>query len=192
MAAIDQTTSRTQRADARRNRERILAAARQIVAEQGAAAQIHDVARSAGVGVGTVYRHFPTKEALIGELISECARANVARGRQALAEGGDPWASFERMVRNACTAMSEDAIQRRVWNAATPQALAHAEAAKSEMRSVCSEVIARAHEAGSLRADFSVDDMPGLMCGLAAAIDAGPPGGWQRLVEFALDGLRTR
>src|SRR5437867_1661279 len=117
MATTTETPSRALRADARRNRERILVAAREIVAEQGAEAQIHDVARAAGVGVGTVYRHFPTKEALIGELISECARANAERGRNALAEGGDAWASFERMIRNACIAMSEDAIQRRVWNA---------------------------------------------------------------------------
>ena len=56
----------------------------------------------------------------------------------------------------------------------------------------CAAVIERAPGAGVLRADFSVEDMPGLMCGLAAAIDAGPPGDWRRLVEFALDGLRAR
>jgi len=60
-------TERPLRADARRNREKIVNAAREIVAEQGEAAQIDDVARKAGVGVGTVYRHFPNKDALMGD-----------------------------------------------------------------------------------------------------------------------------
>ena len=143
----------------------------------------------AGVGVGTVYRHFATKEALMGELVAQCARENAECGREALEQ--PPAEAFFWMVRTACDRMAGDAAKRRVWNAATPEAMAYAEEAKAEMHAACSQVIARGHEAGSLRKDFTVADMPGLMCGLAAAIDAGPPGGWQRLVGFALDGLRT-
>lgn len=183
------TTDRPLRADARRNRDAIVAAARALVAEHGAEAQIQDVAREAGVGVGTVYRHFPTKDALMGELIAQCARENAACGREALER--DASDSFAWMVRTSCDRMAGDAAKRRVWNAATPEAFAWAQEAKDEMHAACAAVIARAHDAGALRADFTVDDMPGLMCGLAAAIDAGPPGGWQRLVEFALDGLRA-
>jgi AcrR family transcriptional regulator len=190
MATSPATEPRPQRADARRNREAIVQAARAIVAEQGEEAQIHDVAKRAGVGVGTVYRHFPTKDALMGELIAQCARENADCARQALER--DPDEAFAWMVRTSCDRMAVDAARRRVWNIATPEAFAHAEEAKQEMAAGCSAVIARAHEAGALRKDFTVDDMGGLMCGLAAAIDAGPPGGWERLVGFALDGLRAR
>ena len=71
MSTTDETAVRQLRADARRNRERILGAAKDVFAEQGADAQMDDVARKAGVGVGTVYRHFPTKEALLEALALE-------------------------------------------------------------------------------------------------------------------------
>jgi len=188
--ATTETTAPTMRADARRNRELIVAAARRLVAEQGVEAQIQDVAREAGVGVGTVYRHFPNKEALMGELIAQCARENAECGREALER--DPAEAFDWMVRTSCDRMAGDAARRRVWNLATPEAFAYADEAKREMHDACSVVIARAHKAGALRRDFKTDDMGGLMCGLAAAIDSGPPGGWKRLMEFALDGLRPR
>jgi AcrR family transcriptional regulator len=188
--ATTETLSRSMRADARRNRELIVTAARRLVAEQGTEAQIQDVAREAGVGVGTVYRHFPNKEALMGELIAQCARENAACGREALER--DPAEAFDWMVRTSCDRMAGDAARRRVWNLATPEAFAYAEEAKEEMHAVCSQVIGRAHKAGALRKDFRTEDMGGLMCGLAAAIDSGAPGGWKRLMEFALDGLRPR
>src|SRR3954447_21961279 len=95
-----QTPSRSLRADARRNRELIVTAARKLVAEQGAQEEIQDVAREAGVGVGTVYRHFPNKEALMGELIADCPRENPAGAREAFER--DPAEAFEWMVRTSC------------------------------------------------------------------------------------------
>src|ERR1019366_1103756 len=77
-------TNRPLRADARRNRERILESARLVFAESGADAQIDDVARRAGVGVGTVYRHFPTKEALMVELVRQKFRLFADRAREAV------------------------------------------------------------------------------------------------------------
>src|SRR3954453_4793326 len=126
----------------------------------------------------------------MGELIAQCARENAECGREALER--DPAEAFAWMVRTSCDRMAADAAKRRVWGVATDEAFAHAHAAKEEMHEVCSELIARSHAAGGLRKDFTVDDMGGLMCGLAAAIDAGPPGGWERLVQFALDGLQPR
>jgi AcrR family transcriptional regulator len=191
MAATLPPPDRAQRADARRNRERILAAARAVVAERGAETQMQDVASAAGVGVGTVYRHFATKDILMGELMSQCALENAEIARCALA-APDAWESFAGLIRGACEEMAADAAKRRLWSAVSPEAMSHAEAAKGEMRDACAAVIGRAHAANALRADFSVEDMPGLMCGLAAVIDAGSPGDWQRLVEFALDGLQAR
>src|SRR5260370_39915486 len=77
-------TERPLRADARRNRERILQSARAAFAESGADAQIDDVARHAGVGVGTVYRPFPTKQALLAELVRQTFRLFTERAREAL------------------------------------------------------------------------------------------------------------
>ena len=85
MTITETESARPQRADARRNRERILDGAREVFAECGLDAQMDDVARRAGVGVGTVYRHFPTKEALLGELVRQkfriftTTRVRVAR-----------------------------------------------------------------------------------------------------------------
>jgi|tagenome__1003787_1003787.scaffolds.fasta_scaffold20865886_2 AcrR family transcriptional regulator len=187
------TTERPLRADARRNREKIVNAARQIVGDQGEAAQIDDVARLAGVGVGTVYRHFPNKDALMGELVRMCVIecTSVANECSSIE---DPWEAFAGMIRMSCERMGTDAAMRRTWQAADDEAVAYAAPDKAELHDAAQRLIDRAHEDGALRADFTVDDMPGLMCGLGAAIDAmpDPDERWRRLVEFALDGLKAR
>ncbi len=186
------TTERPLRADARRNREKIVNAARVIVAEQGEAAQIDDVAHKAGVGVGTVYRHFPNKDALMGELVRMCALECTAIARS-LEDREDAWEAFAGMVRASCERAAEDAGFRRTWQAAGDEAVAYAADVKAELHAAGGRLIDRAHAQGTLREDFTVDDMPALMCGLGAAIDAMPePERWRRLVEFALDGLRAR
>jgi AcrR family transcriptional regulator len=184
-------TERPQRADARRNREAIVQAARALVAEHGEEAQIQDVARKAGVGVGTVYRHFPTKDALMGELMAECMRENAQISREA-GRHEDPWEAFATLVRDACASMASDAAKRHMWRIASDEAFAYAADAKREMVEETLAVVDRARAAGALRADFTSDDMPGLMCGLGAVIDAPGTTDWRRLVEFALDGLRAR
>jgi AcrR family transcriptional regulator len=187
------TPIRPLRADARRNREKIVQAARDLVAERGSAAQIDDVAHQAGVGVGTVYRHFPNKEALMGELLRICVVENTQLARS-LADHEDAWEGFAQLVRGCCEMMAADAAKRRTWQAADEAAFGYAQDAKAEMLEAASFLIERAHAAGVLREDFRVDDMGGLMCGLGAAIDVmpGDDGRWRRLVEFALDGLRAR
>jgi AcrR family transcriptional regulator len=187
------TVDRPLRADARRNREKIVSAARAIVAEHGEAAQIDDVARMAGVGVGTVYRHFPNKEALMGELLRMCVVECTGLARS-LADHEDAWEGFAEMIRGACENSARDAASRRTWQAAGDDAIAYAADAKAELSDAAARLIDRAHEAGALRADFGIEDMPALMCGLGAAIDAMPaePERWRRLVEFALDGLKAR
>jgi AcrR family transcriptional regulator len=194
MATVDTTTSseRPLRADARRNREKIVNAARQIVAEQGEAAQIDDVARLAGVGVGTVYRHFPNKDALMGELVRMCV-IECTTIVQESASIEDPWDAFSGMIRRSCERMASDAAMRRTWQAADDEAVAYAAPAKVHLHDAAELLIDRAHASGQLRADFTVDDMGGLMCGLGAAIDAMPEPDerWRRMVEFALDGLKA-
>jgi len=109
------------RADARRNRERILAAAREVFAESGAEAQIDDVARRAGVGVGTVYRHFATKEQLLAELVRQKFRLFADRAREALEQHEEPFAALiDVMRRNAETAAQDAATQHALAIANAP------------------------------------------------------------------------
>src|SRR5215207_7855971 len=95
--AIPVPEARPLRADARRNRERILKAARAVFADQGIDAQIDDVARRAKVGVGTVYRHFPTKELLLDAIVREHFDALAVLAREAL-EAEDGWEGFCALV----------------------------------------------------------------------------------------------
>ena len=181
------------RADARRNRTRILAAARQIVATEGVAAQVHDVARRAGVGVGTVYRHFPTKEALMGELVRECMAENLQLARDCL-QLRDRRAAFPTFVRTACQRMADDASMRRAWFSTSAAVLAYVADLDEELRPALSDLIGRAQRAGTLRASFAVDDMPLLMRSLAGVLDAlvldpATADQWPRMVDIVLNGL---
>ena len=181
------TTDRPLRADARRNREAILAAARALVSEHGIEVQMADVAAQAGVGVGTVYRHFPTKEALLEELMRQFMLEGARQAREC-AELDDPWEAFAAMIRAKCESMTGDAAKQRLWAELPSSALTGP--AFEEMRDAALEVVARAREAGVLRSDFGDEDLPGLMCGLSAVVSTTRD--WPRLVEFALDGLRAR
>jgi AcrR family transcriptional regulator len=190
MSAHPQPIERPLRADARRNRERILAAARTVFAEQGADAQMDDVARAAGVGVGTVYRHFPCKEALMGELIAQRFATFRANADEALARGGDPWEAFEGLVRRNAEVMAADAALQHAI-AGEPSAWLKAEPERRELLRVAGELIDRARDAGALREDFTVDDMPTLMCGLSATMGL-PAFDWRRHLEIVLAGIRAR
>jgi len=94
---MSETVIKPLRADARRNRERVLTAARAVFAEHGREAQMDDVARSAGVGVGTVYRHFPTKEALVQALALDLFEGLLRGAREAMALE-DPWEAFTQAL----------------------------------------------------------------------------------------------
>src|SRR5919199_1126344 len=103
---MSKLAERPQRADARRNRERVVAAARAEFGERGRDAQMDDVARRAGVGVGTVYRHFPTKRALLEALMLAAFNSIAAEAERALKEIEDPWEAFATVVRHGAEVMS--------------------------------------------------------------------------------------
>jgi AcrR family transcriptional regulator len=183
------------RADARRNRERIVDAARELFAECGHGTQMDDVAKRAQVGVGTVYRHFPTKTALIGELLATTFRAHAVAARRWAAERpDDAWASFEGWLRESFCAIAQDAtLQQRVTWIDDEEVLAVAEIARQELIAIVGEMIAAAHAQGTLRADFTVDDIPAVMCAVGAVFGATslPPSGPERFVEVIVAGLRA-
>src|SRR3954454_3723325 len=151
MATTAAETDRPLRADARRNREKIINAARQIVADQGEAAQIDDVARLARVGGGAVYRHFQNKAALMGELVRMCVIECTTFAEESAAIE-DPWDAFAGMVRRSCERMASDAAMRRTWQAADDEAVAYAAPAKLRLHDAAELLIDRAHAAGELRA----------------------------------------
>src|SRR3954454_6248722 len=168
MATEPTADERPLRADARRNRERILQAARCACAEHGASVQMDDVARGAGVGVGTVYRHFPTKEALIEALVAEKFRLTIENLRDAL-EIADPWEAFAEGLRRNAEVMASDAALREALARLGPAAESAAEG-REELLGLAARLVARAQDAGVLRPDITVDDVGVLMSALSASM----------------------
>jgi AcrR family transcriptional regulator len=178
------------RADARRNRDKVMAAARAAFAEHGSEAQMDDVARRASVGVGTVYRHFPTKDALIVALIQDTFARVAERSRAAL-QHDDAWAAFTSLMWEAGERIAGDralaeAMQADVMGQTCPGEL--------ELRSITEQLMERAKAAGAMRPDAVIDDIPMLMCGIGSATvrKHAFARAWRRHLAIALDGLRAR
>jgi AcrR family transcriptional regulator len=180
--------SRPLRADARRNRERIVEAAREVFAHDGLEAQIDDVAARAKVGVGTVYRHFPTKDALLVALIAARFQSFGVYGRESL-DLDDPWEALEGYLRRSAEVMSRDAGVRHALER-RPDLLDECPGEMTGLREVNQQVIARALAAGVIRPDATADDIPLVMRSLCSAM--GHEGqDWRRLMAIAFDGLRA-
>jgi AcrR family transcriptional regulator len=183
--------TRPMRADARRNRERVLAAAEAVFSQLGLRAPIEEVARRAGVGVGTVCRHFPTKQALV-EAVLEAMYESLARDAQDALERSDPGDAF----RTFFTSLSEFQARHRALaeQMATEIALpASAEPLRTALRASISELVTRAQNAGAIRADIGPADVSMLFSGVAHATAlAGDlqPALRERYVAVILDGLR--
>jgi AcrR family transcriptional regulator len=183
---------RPQRADARRNRERVLTAARACYAEHGREAQIDEIARTAGVGVGTVYRHFPTKEALGEAIAADHFERLVASAREGLVHE-DAWQGFCEFMRGAAEVQANDRALAEVM-AAQPEAMREAAERRGDLHEAVAQLVVRAQEAGVLRADVVPEDVPMLVCGLGRATrvgSTGPTMSWQRYLVIMLDGLRA-
>ena len=176
---------RALRADARRNRERILAATRECFAEDAQATQMDDIARRAGVGVGTVYRHFPTKTALVGELLRAKFGHHAERAREWY-DRAEGWAAFEGFVRESVREMEADASQQRMMWVADEGAFEYAVDAREALAAEVGRLIDRAQAAGEMRPDFTVDDLPTVMCAIGSVMSAPTVKRTERLVEFLL------
>ena len=191
MSSFPLTHTRPLRADARRNRERVLEAGREALAERGLDAQMDDIAARAGVGIGTVYRHFPTKDDLFTALLADRWRKLTDAAGPAF-EAEDPWQGLHdylwRCARMQC--------EHRAW----AQLLAAAPLARDatdeheELLRVTDELVKRAREAGAVRADLTGQDIAMLMCGTCGVMQTtGAHDGdnrWERFFALALDGLR--
>ena len=181
----------TLRRDARANRDRILAAARAAFAEGGVDVPVEEIAERAGVGMGTLYRRFPTKHDLVEAVIEESLDAFVVAAEQGLA-AKDPWTGFTGFVERVLELHVENRALREVL-AGTEQGRARA-AVRARVRPLVRRLIERAHEDGSLRADFTPEDMPlvfmtgGRVLEVARGV---APDLWRRYLGLLLDGLRA-
>jgi AcrR family transcriptional regulator len=191
LAETPPVVERTMRADARRNREAVIAAAKELFAEQGLDAQMPDVARAARVGVGTVYRHFPTKDHLIAALVAGRFERLADKAREGL-ELADPWEGIAGFIRFAAQIQADDRGLCEVIGS-RPE-LMDAAAREAGLVELSDALVKRAQRSGQLRRDLSWEDIPMIACGLGTATQSSPPasiGRWPRLVEIILDGLRS-
>ena len=187
MADADTQTGRQSRADARRNRARVLRAAEVAFAAEGANVPLDEVARRAGVGAGTVYRHFPSKEALFEAVIVDRI-ARMAADTRTMTAADDPGAAFFTFF--------AEMVERVTFNKALVAALdgraqirpAVASGLKREFREAVAALLLRAQQAGAVRADVDDADVVALATG-CIAMEAGR-GSAGRMVDLACDALR--
>ncbi len=191
-STVSEETERPLRADARRNREQILQSARAVFAESGADAQIDDVARHAGVGVGTVYRHFPTKQALLTELVRQTFRLFTGWAREALEAGGEPFALIEGLLRRIAETAAGDAGVQYALASTAGQAETEAPAEQDELIAVIAELIEGARRAGTIRPGIEATDIAMLICGVVSAMGPRPGFDWRRHLDLVTDTLRVR
>jgi AcrR family transcriptional regulator len=179
--------SRALRADARRNRGKVLAAARRCMARDGLDTQMEQVARAAGVGVGTVYRHFPTKDELVEALAIARFERLAELATEALAKQ-DPWQAFEDFIRASGRIQSEDRALSEALTSRPETTRAAAE--RVDMLGLVGELMRRAQQTGEIRADADPSDVPLLMCALAGTC-RNPKMNPERYIAIVLDGLRA-
>ncbi|HEY8692265.1 MAG TPA: helix-turn-helix domain-containing protein [Chloroflexota bacterium] len=190
-AALDasaEASARRERADAVRNRARILEAARAAFASEGLTCQIDEIARQAGVGTGTIYRNFPTKEALLEAILVDGVQQHTARARAA-AGAGDPAAAFfdflSTMVHMSC---ANKAFSETLADSGIDVQKAKA-GASAELREAVGHLLQRAQQAGGVRHDVEVADLMALVVGTCqAASQYGGNVDW--LIRVLRDGLR--
>ena len=185
------TEPRALRADAERNRRRILDAARAVFADDGLGVGVDAVARRAGVGVGTLYRRFPTKQDLLTAVIED-AVCRLADELEQVESVEDPWDAFEACVRGFAETIARDRGFYEVIHG-TPEFIPVAREAKERLMGTVGRIVARAQEAGVVRGDVVADDIA-VLSQVAARmprwrLDAQPEL-WTRYLALTLDGLR--
>jgi AcrR family transcriptional regulator len=185
------TTERPLRRDAERNRQRILDSARVLFAERGLGVSLDDIARHAGVGVGTVYRRFPDKEQLIDALFEDRLAEILAAATTSL-EIADPWEALVHFFECSMEMQVEDRALKELL-LSTTAAHARIERGRQQIQPVVLAILRRAQEAGVVREDLAVSDLMLLQHAIGAVADYTrevAPEAWRRSVLIALDGLR--
>ena len=180
------------RADAERNRERIIEAARALFAERGIDVTMEDVAKRAGVGAATLYRRFPTRADLVAGAFEQKMWRFADGAREALSDP-DPWHGFCRYVRSLCAMQASDRGFSDVLTMTFPSVVQF-EAARQRAFEDFSELVRRAKAAGSLRSDFVPEDLVILLmasAGVVGATGSVAPRAAPRLVSYLLQAFAS-
>jgi AcrR family transcriptional regulator len=177
------------RADARRNRERVLAAADEAFALEGPGVPLDEIARRAGVGAGTVHRHFPTKEALLQAVLVGRLEEMLTEARAAL-EAPDPGKSFFDYFRIMTDSAQNKMDLADALGSQGVDVRAATHDVASGLRSTLGELLRRAQDAGAVRTDVTVDDLHALVVGTVAALRASAPEDAARVGGLLSDALR--
>ncbi|WP_431910388.1 TetR/AcrR family transcriptional regulator [Nonomuraea jabiensis] len=171
------------RRDAQRNRDALVEAAREVLAERGVEAPLEAVARRAGVAIGTLYRHFPERGDLIDALLDEKMSGWAELARQALEEP-DAWEGLVRFLERTCELQARDRAFTELV------CLAH-RSDGSEVNRLIVQLVERAQRAGALRADVGPIDLAFFMMASSRVAEADPER-WRRHFTLSLDALRAR
>jgi AcrR family transcriptional regulator len=180
------------RSHARRNHERLVVAAREVFAERGVEASLEEIARRAGVGVGTLYRHFANRDALV-EAVFERRIGEFVAIAEAAAEEPDGWLALAGMLEQTLAIQAGDRMLKDVF-LRRPPGTGSVRQARAEMRRLFEAVLERARAQGSLRSDFAFADLALLFWSFAPLMDATAetaPEAWRRHLHWLLDGLRA-
>jgi AcrR family transcriptional regulator len=169
------------RSDARRNLERVLDAATEVFAAEGPNASIDEIAQRAGVGHGTVFRRFPTKDDLMFAVIERRVEEMRVIAEEALAAGDPGQAFFDFVHRVAELSMSTPGLHKCVVHCGEKPGAA-------ELEALGAKIVTRAQRAGALRKDVKPAQVGPF---IRDALSAAPEGEWQRYLEVVLDGLRA-
>ena len=176
------------RADAQRNLERVLDAAAVLFAQRGCDVSVDEIARRAGVGHATVFRRFPTKDALIAAVVSKQIRELAAYVESALEEP-NAGEAFRAFVWHAGELHARDRGLHEGFSRCGE--VGEVAEAKAELNGLIEQLIGRAQDAGALRPDISADDVSTLVgSAIRGASNSPDPEVWRRYVEVVLDGLR--
>jgi AcrR family transcriptional regulator len=182
------------RRDAERNRRRILDAAAEVFAERGLNVSLDDIAHHAEVGVGTVYRRFPDKDALIDALFEEQVLAVVAIAEEGLAFE-DAWEGLEHFIRAAIQKQAKSrGLKEMLLGVRMTRLTGCGPRGRDLIEPIIDRLVQRAQDQGSLRADFAAMDMPLFQVMVASVADYTrhvDTEVWQRFLTIALDGLRA-
>ena len=184
----DESGRRPMRADARRNYDRLVEAARQVFADQGAGASMDAVAKQAGVGVGTLYRHFPKRIDLVEAVYRDDVDVLVGSAERGLTEV-DRWAALEAWLH----AYIDYGRSKRTFLNELHEAFEKnpdlKPASRDRIWAACNQVLARAQEAGLARSDIDGEDLMQLVSPMCMNSTLSPEQG-ERLLAMVLDGLR--
>ncbi|GAA2490450.1 helix-turn-helix domain-containing protein [Streptomyces longisporus] len=179
--------------EADRNDTRLFQAAREVFAERGWDAPVSEIARRAGIGMGSLYRRYPSKELLAQRMRIAAMEQLVAQARAAIAEESDPWSAFARFLRDVLSAQEPGSPLLPLIGGRLPATDDTVNAA-DRLRAVLDDLVGEAHRAGVLRTDFTSADVPLLLEHLTARI---PVAGERaralhlRYLDLVLAGLRT-